>query len=110
MSYYMFQMTYAQSAIKALVENPTDREAAARKLIEAVGGKLHHLFFSFGKYDIVCLVDFPDDKASMACTAAIGASGAASSTLTTKLMTATEAMAAMAIAAKVTGTYKPPQA
>ncbi len=110
MSYYMFQMTYAQSAIKAMIEKPTDREAAARKLIEAVGGKLHHLFFAFGKYDIVCLIEFPDDKASMACTAAIGASGAASSMMTTKLLTVSEAMAAMAMAAKVTDAYKPPQA
>ena len=110
MSYYLFQMTYTESAIKAMVTHPTDREAAARKLIEAVGGKLHNLFFAFGKYDIVCLIEFPDDKASMACTAAIGASGAASSMMTTKLMTATDAMAAMAMAAKVTSAYKPPHA
>ena len=110
MSYYMFQMSYAQSAIKALVEKPTDREAAARKLIEALGGKLNHLFFSFGKYDVVALSEFPDDKSAMAVAAAIGASGAASSMLTTKLMSPADAMAAMGLAAKATGTYKAPQA
>jgi uncharacterized protein with GYD domain len=110
MSYYLFQMSYSETAIKALVTHPTDREAAARKLIEAAGGKLHHLFFSFGKYDIVALSDFPDDKSAMAVAAAIGASGAASNILTTKLMTAADAMAAMSLAAKLSGAYKPPTA
>ncbi len=108
MSYYLFQLTYSQGAIKAMVANPTDREAAARKLIEALGGKLHHLFFSFGQYDVVCLIEGPDDKMMMAGAAAVGASGTVSSTFTTKLMTATEAMAAMGMAAKASGSYKPP--
>ena len=28
-----------------MIANPSDRKAAAAKLIEALGGKLHHLFF-----------------------------------------------------------------
>lgn len=110
MSYYLFQMTYSESAIKALVSTPTDREAAARKLIEALGGKLHHFFFAFGKYDIVCLIENPDEKAIMAGTAIIGASGTASSMMTTKLMSSKDAMAAMSLAAKTMGAYKPPAA
>ena len=39
MPFYMFQAQYAPSAIKAMMENPQDREAAARPLIEALGGK-----------------------------------------------------------------------
>jgi uncharacterized protein with GYD domain len=110
MSYYLFQMTYSESAIKAMVASPTDREAAARKLIEGLGGKLHHFFFAFGKYDIVCLLENTDEKAIMAATAIIGASGAASSMMTTKLMSSKDGIAAMTMAGKFTGAYKPPNA
>ena len=107
MPFYLFQARYTPAAIKAMVDNPQDREAAARPLIEAVGGKLHHLFFCFGVEDIVALIEAPDDKAMAAGALAVGASGALSSGATTKLMTSTEAMAAMAAAKKAAASYKP---
>ena len=98
MPFYMFQARYTAAALKAMVDNPQDREAAARPLVEAIGGKLHHLFFCFGSEDVVVLIEAPDDKAMAACSLAIGASGTFSGGATTKLMTASEAMAAMAAA------------
>jgi len=108
MSYYLYQISYSKEAIKAMVASPSDREAAARKLIEAIGGKLHHLFFAFGQWDVICLIEAPDDKAMMAGAAAVASAGTVSASSTVKLMTAADAMAAMAQAGKVTGTYKPP--
>ena len=110
MSYYLYQLSYSKDAIKALVANPSDREAAARKLIEALGGKLHHLFFAFGKYDVICLIEGPDDKFMMAGAAAVASAGTVSASSTVKLMTAADAMAAMAMAGKAIGSYKAPQA
>ena len=110
MSYYLYQLSYSKDAIKAMVANPSDREAAARKLIEALGGKLHHLFFAFGKYDVICLIEGPDDKFMMAGAAAVASAGTVSASSTVKLMTAADAMAAMAMAGKATGSYKAPQA
>ena len=110
MSYYLYQITYSKEAIKAMVTNPTDREAAARKLIEALGGKLHHLFFAFGQYDVICLAEAPDDKVMLACAAAVASAGTVSGSSTIKLMTSSDAMAAMAMAGKATGSYKAPQA
>ncbi len=108
MSMYLYQIAYSQSAIKAMVASPSDREAAARKLIEALGGKLHHLFFAFGEWDVVCLIECPDDKTMMAGAAAVASAGTVSKSATTKLMSASDAMAAMAMAGKVTGVYKAP--
>ena len=110
MSYYLYQLSYSKDAIKAMVANPSDREAAARKLIEALGGKLHHLFFAFGKYDVICLIEGPDDKFLMAGAAAVASAGTVSASSTVKLMTAADAMAAMAMAGKAIGSYKAPQA
>lgn len=108
MSYYLYQLSYSAEATKALIANPTDRKAAATKLIEALGGKLHHLFFAFGTYDVICLIEGPDDKFMAAGAMAVAASGTVSSSSTVKLMTAEEAMEAMKMAGKATGSYKPP--
>jgi uncharacterized protein with GYD domain len=107
MPFYMFQARYTAAALKAMVDKPQDREAAARPLVEAIGGKLHHLFFCFGAEDVVALIEAPDDKAMAAGALAIGASGAFSGGATTKLMTASEAMEAMAAAKKASASYKP---
>jgi len=110
MPFYLYQLSYTPEAVKALVASPSDREAAARKLIEALGGKLHHLFFAFGKHDVVCLIEGPDDQMMAAGAMAVAASGTVSSSSTTKLMTSAEAMSAMQTAGKATGTYRPPMA
>jgi uncharacterized protein with GYD domain len=107
MPFYIFQGRYTAAALKAMVDNPQDREAGARPLVEAVGGKLHHLFFCFGSEDVIALVEAPNDEAMAACSLAIGASGAFSGGATTKLMTASEATAAMAAAQKAAAVYKP---
>ncbi len=108
MAYYLYQLSYSQDAIKAMVASPSDREAAARKLIEALGGTLHHLFFTFGDHDVICLIEAPEDTVMMACAAAVASAGTVSGSSTVKLMTASDAMAAMTLAGKVTGAYKPP--
>jgi uncharacterized protein with GYD domain len=75
-----------------------------------MGGKLHHLFFAFGQYDVVCLIEGPDDKMMAAGALAVASAGTVTRSSTTKLMTAEEAMEAMAAAGKATGAYKPPMA
>ena len=107
MPFYMFQGRYTAAALKAMVENPQDREAGARPLVEAVGGKLHHFFFSFGSEDVIAIIEAPDDKAMAAGSLAIGASGAFSGGASTKLMTANEATAAMIAAQTASASYKP---
>ena len=62
MPFYLFQAKYTSAAIKAMCDNPQDREKAARPLIEASGGKLHHLFFCMGEHDVVALIEAPDDE------------------------------------------------
>lgn len=108
MPFYLYQLSYSADAIKSMVANPSDREAAARKLVEALGGKLHHLFFAFGQYDVVCLIEVPDDTVMMSGAAAVASAGTVSASATTKLMTSADAMAAMTKAGEVTGAYQPP--
>ncbi|MDJ0825664.1 MAG: GYD domain-containing protein [Rhodobacter sp.] len=107
MPFYMFQGQYTSDSIKTLVDSPQDREAAARGMIEALGGTLHHFFFCFGSDDVVAIMEMPDDKAMTAGSMLVGASGAMSSGRTTKLMTMADAMDAMASAGGAKGHYHP---
>ena len=110
MPYYLYQISYTPEAIKAMIASPSDRKAAAAKLIEALGGKLHHLFFAFGSYDVVCLIEGPDDKMMAAGSLVVASAGTVSASHTTKLLTVEEAMAAMEMAGKATGSYRAPMA
>lgn len=107
MPYYLFEAKYTAAAIKAMVDNPQDREAAARKLFEAVGAKMHQFFFCMGERDALAVVEAPSDEVMSACALAVGASGAFSGGSTTKLMTSKEAMAAMQTAQKAAKSYVP---
>lgn len=108
MAFYLYQLSYTAEAVKSMVAKPSDREAAAGKLIAAAGGKLHHLYFCFGKFDVVCLIEAPDDATCMAVGMAVAASGTVSHAQTTKLYSAADAMAAMGTAGKLAGSYSPP--
>jgi uncharacterized protein with GYD domain len=107
MPFYMFQGRYTTDSIKSLVQSPQDREAAARRMIEGLGGKLHSFFFSFGSEDVVAIMEMPDDVAMAAGSMLVGGSGAMSAGSTTKLLTMDEATAAMKAAGKAASHYKP---
>jgi len=108
MPHYLFQLSYTSEATKAMITSPSDRKAVAIKLIEALGGKLHDMYFCFGEYDVVCLIDGPDDKMMAAGALAVAAGGGISKSNTIKLMTVDDAMTAMAMAGKAIGAYNPP--
>jgi uncharacterized protein with GYD domain len=107
MAFYLYQASYTADAVKALISEPQNREAAAGKMIEAIGGKLHHFFFAFGTSDIVAIIEVPDEKAMVAGAMLVAASGATSGASTTKLISNADAMEAMGMAGAVAGSYTP---
>lgn len=107
MAYYLFQASYQIDQIKSMIGKPQDRSAAARQLIEGMGGKLHQMFFSFGEYDIVAIIEVPDNVSMAAGSMAIAAAGTTSSCKTTPLLTMEEAKQAMEKSGVATG-YKAP--
>ena len=78
MPFYLYQCSYSSDAIKAMIAEPQDREAAASKMIGSLGGKLHHFSFAFGTSDIVALIEMPDDKAMVAAAMLVAGSGSVS--------------------------------
>ena len=101
---YLLQVSYtADGARGVLKDGGTKRQAAARALVESVGGKLEALYFAFGECDVFAIADLPDNGSAAAVSLALGASGAVTST-TTVLLTPAE----MDQAAKKSASYTPP--
>ena len=107
MPLYLVQASYSSQATAAMIKSPQDRAAAMRPVIQRMGGKLVGLWFTFGEYDVVAIVEMPDNVSAAALSMAIGARGAVSAFRTTPLLTTADAMAAMN-KARATG-YQPPK-
>jgi uncharacterized protein with GYD domain len=98
-SLYLLQAAYSQEGLRAMVQNPQDRTSALRAPIETLGGKIHHLFMSFGDYDAVLLIEMPNNVAAAAIAIAVAAGGAVKHIKTTPLMTVAEGVEALKQAA-----------
>ena len=105
MPLYLGRFKYSAEAIKAMIGNPQDREAAAKETAESLGCKLHGLWWTLGDHDGVFLVEAPDDAAVVALSMTVGASGQIS-TEATALLDMNQAQEAMRRASAAT--FRPP--
>jgi uncharacterized protein with GYD domain len=103
---YLSRFSYTTDAMKAMLNQPQDRSAAAREVAESLGGNLLGFWFAFGEFDGVFLMEGPDNASAAAVAMAVGASGAISEIETTVLLDMDEAQDAMRKAAAAT--YRPP--
>jgi uncharacterized protein with GYD domain len=106
MPLYLGRFSYTKEAIQAMVAHPQDRGAAAKEAAESLGGKLVGIWYAFGEFDGVFLVDAPDNASAVALGMLVGGSGAMSKWETTVLLTMDEAQEAMRKAAGAA--YRPP--
>jgi uncharacterized protein with GYD domain len=103
---YMLQVAYTPEAWAVLVKQPQDRIEAVRPAVKKLGGKIETAYFSFGDYDLVAIVNMPDDISAAAFSIAASAGGSVKAIKTTSLMTMREGMQAMRKAKR--STYAPP--
>src|SRR5688572_14856852 len=92
MTFYLTRFSYTPEAWARMMNNPEDRSIAARKYIEAAGGKLHGFWYAFGEYDGYCLWEAPDNVSMAAVGIAISGGGAVSKFETTVLLTVDETL------------------
>jgi uncharacterized protein with GYD domain len=75
-------------------------------VVEGLGGRIESVYFAFGEYDIVGIIDMPNNVSMAAFSLAASAGGAVKGVKTTPLMTIEEGIEAMR---KASGTgYRPP--
>ena len=54
--YWLTLLAYTPEALARLTQDPQDRSAAVREMVEATGGKLVAFYHSYGEYHGVELV------------------------------------------------------
>jgi uncharacterized protein with GYD domain len=92
---YLYQISYSSEAWAAMVKRPQDRVAAVSKVVEKLGGKVTAFWFTFGDYDLVGVLEMPDNIGAAAFSVAIAAGGACPQVKTTPLLSIAEGMEAM---------------
>lgn len=108
MALYMYQGSYTNDAWKAQVKNPINRFEQIRPMIESQGGRILGAFYAFGDYDVVLILEAPDNVSMSALALAAAAGGAMKASKTTVLMSIEEGIEAMARAGDTA--YRPPGA
>lgn len=106
MPLYMYQASYTSEAWAAQLKNPQNRLEQMRPVVEAAGGKLLAFYYAFGEYDVVAIMEAPDNVSVSALAVAVAAGGAMKTGKTTVLLTPEEGLEAMR---RASGTgYHPP--
>jgi uncharacterized protein with GYD domain len=83
----------------------SDREAAARALVDSQGGKLISFMFTRGKYDAAVTVEVPNQASGLGVVMLLRASGAFSDVI---VLEEVDLKAIIAAAQKASKDYKPP--
>ena len=75
MNTYIALLKWTESGVKNVRESPK-RVEDARQAFEAVGGRIGQIFMVFGEYDMVCVIEAPDDETYARIMLQIAARGA----------------------------------
>ena len=98
MAVYMIQASYTSGAWGRLVQRPENRMEALKPVIEQLGGRLLDWYYSFGEYDVMLLIDVPDNVKAAAASMAVAAGGAVKAITTTPLMSPDDGFEALLMA------------
>jgi len=105
---YLTFFSYTKSAWREMVQHPEDREAAARGVIEANGGRLLAFYWMFGEYDGLAIYESEDVVAAATVLAGIVASGRIDGVNSHALLTGSEARRVLDMAKFAAAEYVPP--
>jgi uncharacterized protein with GYD domain len=106
MAMYLFQVAYTGEGWRTQVQNPQNVLERVRPTLERLGGRAEAVYYAFGEYDLVAIVEFPDNESAAAYALAATAGGAVKAFKTTPLMSIDEGVRAMGRAGEAG--YRPP--
>ena len=108
MARYAIFFTFKGETVKAMMDKPVDRAAAATEIVEAAGGRMEAYYLMFGAWDGMCIAVLPDSNAAAAVSLRVSSSGAFAHVETHELLTADELVGALQAAGGLA--YSPPGA
>jgi uncharacterized protein with GYD domain len=75
---YISLFNFSQKGIENVEELPDHLDEAV-DLVESLGGELHDFYLTMGEYDLVTVIEFPDEDAAAQALLRFGQSGLVSS-------------------------------
>jgi uncharacterized protein with GYD domain len=73
---YLLEASYTSEGLQALIrDKATGRREAITRAVEATGGKVETLYFSFGEHDVVIVMEVNDNVSAAAIAIRVSASG-----------------------------------
>lgn len=109
MAHYLVQVAYTPEAWAAQLKNPQDRTKIVGQALERLGARFVSTYLAFGDYDVVFVMEAPDNVTAAGFSMAVSAGGAVKAIKTTPLMTIEEGVQAMRKGAEASGAYRPPE-
>src|SRR4051812_44976232 len=104
MSIYLIEVAYTSHAWSAMISNPQNRAQVVQMVVENLGGKLNAFWMAFGDYDVIGIIEMPDNVSAAAFSMAISGGGACRAVRTTPLLSIEDGLTAMK---KASCGYKP---
>ena len=95
MPHYLTQVSFTPEGLSAYMKNPEQRRDVVEKAIANLGGKVESSWFAFGDYDVISLLEMPDNVSAAALSLAVGAGGMLKAVKTTPLLSTAEAIEAI---------------
>lgn len=108
MAHFCLTGNYTPAALKALGETPSDRQEAARKLVEAGGGRLISFYRTAASGPGVHIIYEADPISALAINVVVAAGGALTDMNWTRLWTNEEVGEMRAKRKQLEGAYKAP--
>jgi uncharacterized protein with GYD domain len=106
MAYYMLQTAYTPESLAYQIRNPQNVVKRTETVIGNLGGKLLCTYYSFGEYDLVQIMELPDNTSASSVAIIASAGRALKATKITPLMSVEEGLDAFKKAANAK--YRPP--
>lgn len=106
MAYYLLELAYTHESWTTLISHPQNRPEAVHDALEKLGGRIDSAWLALGDYDMVAVIEMPDNLLMAALSYAVSASGVARRLRVTPLLTWEEGMEAMR-QGRLSG-YRPP--
>jgi uncharacterized protein with GYD domain len=90
MALYLYQASYTAESVAAQIKEPQDRIKVVTPAIESLGAKILVGGYPFGEYDVLVVLEAPDDTTAASVALAVAAGGAVKSARTTRLLSGQE--------------------
>jgi uncharacterized protein with GYD domain len=90
MPFYVYQAAYTPESLAAQIKEPQDRMEVVGRQLEPSGARIVFGGFTFGEYDLLAIIEAPDDTTMAAVAVAIAAGGGLRAGKTSRLLSGAE--------------------